>query len=894
MTSQQKQFTKKVEETHNLDEIKTLCFDLGLIYDELPGDRLSLKVLSLIIASYKADHFESFYPLLLQTHPHEKWPSLKEIRSYDWESIASKTNFPNSIQKWINQIGNNNQIIQGNKNFVMGENAQYFGRDGYIAGGDINFYVIPPEEVAAVGIDLNKKQAGWDGRIPYLGLRSFRNDEKDALFYFGRETLVKRLFERVEEENFIGVVGPSGSGKSSVVRAGLIYGLQSGRFASQQRWKVISLRPGVTPLKQLGMAVVRDTGVFDLGQRLIEQMGKEGGISLLAETLEAILPDGENERCLLFIDQFEELFVQTKDESEREWFIEQLVAAAKGRIVIVAAMRIDFLSDVTRYPALRKLFNDQIELVGEMSTADLRKAITLPALAVGVDIEPGLVKEVIEEMHGEPGALAMMSFALRDLFDATKLHTGDKFILSREAYLERGGVLYSLEHHAKSIFDTHLKEDEELVTHLFSRLVEIGERGVITRRQAHFEELVPHKADAAKVTSIIEILSRDGVRLLAVRNAEEDNRVSGDDIDGKRDQVVEISHEKLIDAWPWLKELIATDRDLIRLRNRVRHDAEMWQQEEEIGYLWSGGRLTQIEETPSRFNIGLDPLSLDFIEASFKRRETERREKEASHQRELTQERARLTAARRAQRWQLVVIFILFGLIMIPVGEWGRQQLLKRQAKTLLTVGVTIDKQFYWGFWGRESNLVSIVVAGFAVEMHEVTNWQYSRCVLGGECEEPVNPITYQTITLGDHPVVNVTAYQADSYCQWLGRRLPKSEEWENVSNSHLKINRDETESPVSTSPVIKSYSPSFQGSDFVYGLDDNVREWTTSPENPLSFTQIETTVEWVIEGSEEKIEQDLIVRGGSFKGDFENGKTSYVQSTFRENVGFRCYMDLK
>ena len=253
----------------------------------------------------------------------------------------------------------------------------------------------------------------------------------------------------MQEANFIVVSGPSGSGKSSVARAGLLHALRQGRVERSEQWLLAAMTPQGDPLEQLAKAVERLTGTPASGDYLREQ-GRDNPLALLAQ-VEALLQEDGRQRCLLLVDQFEETFTQTKDPALQAAFIKLLTSAVReehSRLIVVLSMRSDFVSHCAKYPALRALMSRQFQLVGAMAPRDLTKAITLPALAVGAEIDPRLVAAIINEMKGEPGALPLMSFALRDLFEAEKTKKGEPLDLTLPAYLERGGIESALERHA--------------------------------------------------------------------------------------------------------------------------------------------------------------------------------------------------------------------------------------------------------------------------------------------------------------------------------------------------------------------------------------------------------------------------------------------------------------
>ncbi len=235
-------------------------------------------------------------------------------------------------------------------------------------------------------------------------------------------------------------------------------------------------------------------------------------------------------------------------------------------------------------------------------------------------------------MKGEPGALPLMSFALRDLFEAEKTKKGEPMDLTLPEYLQRGGIESALERHANQVFNDFSDEQKALAQNVFSKLIEIGQGRVDTRRTAAFAELVPANANADAVAAVVARLAAEDVRLITTSGVE-----SGEEItEALTTQVtVTLSHEKLIDAWPWLRRLVDENREIIALQNQINSDAQAWSNGNDAGFLYRGGRLLQIEEHIETLRPNLDALSLRFIQASINLRQAEEREKEAARLREL-------------------------------------------------------------------------------------------------------------------------------------------------------------------------------------------------------------------------------------------------------------------
>jgi len=311
------------------------------------------------------------------------------------------------------------QIKVGNISDVSGEVN--------IAGGDLTIYEGLSVEEVAVLLEKQSKTyqvKPFDGRCPYKGLDVF--EEEDAELFFGREKLVADLVGRVKESRTVFITGPSGSGKSSLVRAGLIYALKQGAVKDlhSERWLYETIKPGRDPLEALAMAFSRLKSP-ELGNYFRQHLDDA---NILDECAESALSGRGDQRLVFFIDQFEEIFTQVgTKESERVAFLNLLTHAAtveNGRMIVLFSMRSDFVSNCATYPQLNALLNQQFVQIGAMQPEELVSAIAQPALRVGLRIDPDLIAQIINDMQGEPGALPLMQFALKDLFDAEQAKAG--------------------------------------------------------------------------------------------------------------------------------------------------------------------------------------------------------------------------------------------------------------------------------------------------------------------------------------------------------------------------------------------------------------------------------------------------------------------------------------
>ncbi len=500
--------------------------------------------------------------------------------------------------------------VKASNNSVAVDTIQVGGSiQGSMVIGSNNVIGFSAEQVSILieQISTTFRPKKFDGSCPYKGLDYFEED--DANLFFGREKLVEDLVERVKDSRTVFITGPSGSGKSSLVRAGLLHSLRDGAIKGSKTWLYETMKPSRDPLTELARVASSFAQTTNAGDEVLAKAAVDP--SIFARWCEIALKNKRDHRAVLFIDQFEELFTQLNPEKAAT-FINLLDSAAtseNGRVILVFAMRSDFISNCATFPRLNALVNQQFVQIGAMLPDELVSAIAQPALRVGLQIDPDLVAQIINDMQGEPGSLPLMQFALKDLFDIQQ-EKGRDITLTRVGYLERGGIRKALERHADKTFSDFNMEEQELARSIFTGLIEIGRGTTDTRRTAIFDELVPSKAKAHEIENIVRKLA--DARLITT-----------DEIAGK--DTVTISHEKLIEAWPWLKKLVNENRDVIALQNEITEDAREWDEHNrDSSYLYSGGRLLGAQDKIRNNKVHLSGLSEQFIRAALAKRQRTR------------------------------------------------------------------------------------------------------------------------------------------------------------------------------------------------------------------------------------------------------------------------------
>ncbi len=499
------------------------------------------------------------------------------------------------------------------------------GRDKIIHGDEYIGYTAAQVTVLLDKIRTEHQSKPFDGHSPYIGLASFQ--ERDADKFFGRETLTAELVTRVgtsaaSNARAVFVAGPSGSGKSSLVRAGLVPALRKGKVAGSEHWLYETMKPGRASLHELARVVSSLANSPDAGDDLRAHSLNDA--ERLHRWADIALKDDSQRRAVIVIDQFEEIFTQlaSERENERAAFLNLLTHAAtveNGRVLVIFTLRSDFVTNCASYPNLNALVNQQFIQVGAMTPDELVSAIARPAYQVGLRIDPALISQIVNDVRGEPGALPLMQFALQDLFEAEK----HKAQLTLDGYLARGSLHQALERHADAEFAKLDDAEKQLARTVFSGLIEIGRGREDTKRTALFGELVPAGADAARVKTLITKLA--DARLITT-----------DKQDGK--ETVTLAHERLIDAWDWLRRLVDENRDAIALQNEIAQDAQEWEQHKrDESYLYRGARLATAQEKLQNKQLVLSGLAQEFVKMAIAVRERERAEREAARQRELQQ-----------------------------------------------------------------------------------------------------------------------------------------------------------------------------------------------------------------------------------------------------------------
>jgi WD40 repeat protein len=420
---------------------------------------------------------------------------------------------------------------------------------------------------------------------PYPGLAMFQ--PQDAELFFGRGALVGELVRRLRARRFLAVFGPSGAGKSSVVRAGVVPAVGG---------PVVVLTPGAHPMAELAVRLARHAGVSAGG--LLDELraDPERARLMVRQGLHDVPPDVD---LLVVVDQFEEVFASCADPGERAEFVAALLAMCRepdGRARVVLAVRADHYARFTEFPELLAVSTDAQVLIGGMSPAELREAVTRPAERRGARVEGALAATIVAEVSDSPGALPLAAHALREAW-----HRRQGAMVMLAGYRAAGGVAGAVAHTAERTYERLSEQERAVARRVLLRMVDVGPDGVVTRRRLSRAEV-----DAIeRATAVIEALA--AARLVST----------------DRD-TVEIAHEALIRGWPRLRDWVEESRAGLRLHRQLTEAAAAWESlGRDEGALYRGLRLSAAVEAEF---TDLTRVEREFLEAGRALRDREARQ----------------------------------------------------------------------------------------------------------------------------------------------------------------------------------------------------------------------------------------------------------------------------
>ena len=461
---------------------------------------------------------------------------------------------------------------------AAGDRSELHATQAAVAGGVVDLQTAN-ERTRLYAVD-EPPEATEPLACPFRGLAPF--DAAHAEYFFGRERLTAELVARLVGSTLLAVVGPSGSGKSSAVRAGLLPALADGVVPGSERWRRVVMRPGARPLAELSRTLAR----------AVPEAGGEDPAPWIADALER-LPDGE--RLVLFVDQLEEVFVACRDEAEREAFFDALLegaADADERLVMVLAIRTDFYGRCAEHAELSTAVAANQVLVGPMRRDELRRAIELPARRAALRVEPRLVSALVGDVAGEPGGLPLLSAALLELWQQRDGRT-----LRHRAYERSGGVDGAVARLAEDAYQRLSEAERSRARLMLLRLAGDDEAAeAFVRRRVALDELeLERDPDAARALTVLT-----DARLLTVDEG-----------------AVEVAHEALLREWPRLRGWLEADAEGRRLHNHLIGASQEWRDSErDPAELYRGARLAAALDWAAEHDPELNELEREFLDES--------------------------------------------------------------------------------------------------------------------------------------------------------------------------------------------------------------------------------------------------------------------------------------
>ncbi len=450
------------------------------------------------------------------------------------------------------------------------------------------------------------------GQAPFLGLLAF--DVEHSHLFFGRDRETEDLLERLDAAPFLAVVGDSGSGKSSLVRAGLVPAVHRGQFRgggpSAETWNVLILKPGADPFSSLAAALVELSPDKDPATRLRTSSAcskqLEAGVDGLQGCIAAIVRAGT--RTLVVVDQFEELFTLVERADEGQRFIETLLRAATASgdrpVHCLITLRSDYLDECWGVPELWQAMRVNEYSLSRIGRERLRDVIEKPAVMAGARFEPGLTERILTDVGDEPGNLPLLEHALLELWERRSQR-----LLTHAAYEEIGGLQGALEHRAEEIFERFDDEERKQARRIYLSLVSAGVKSEATRRRADLREFAPPDAASAPAGKVLDRLVQE--RLVIISR-------SGDPETGE--ETAEIAHEALIRGWRRLQRWLDEDREFLLWRQRAKVLVNAWEDSgQDDAALLRGAPLAEARRWLEERGVDLHPDGRAFIQKSIAR-----------------------------------------------------------------------------------------------------------------------------------------------------------------------------------------------------------------------------------------------------------------------------------
>jgi DNA-binding SARP family transcriptional activator/WD40 repeat protein len=488
------------------------------------------------------------------------------------------------------------------------------------------------------------------GVCPWRGLRSY--EVEDARWFAGRERLVAQLVARLAGARLLSLVGASGSGKSSVLRAGLLAALASDVLPGSAGWRVVTLRPGAHPMR-------------GLARRSLGPADPDEAADPLGQLVSA--PGGHDGRVIVAVDQFEEVWTVCSDDGERRQFLDTLAELAtdsRSPVSVVVAVRADFMGKLADHDALSALVNDGTVLVGALTPSEVRRAIRRPATAAHLVLDDGLADTIVSDAGDEPGLLPLLSATMTQLWERR-----EGAALTYAAYVGLGNLSGAIATLAEETYAKLSASQRETARHLLLRLTGAGDAAGVTRRRVPTTEVF--SLPRPDVREVVEELSAG--RLLTVS-----------------DGAVEVAHEALFREWPRLRAWLVEDASGRAVQRRLAVSAAEWDAEgREPSGLWTGARLASGLDVARVRPDELTPVEREFLEAGRQALDAEQR---------LAEERAAATSRQNRRLRRLVagvgvmlVVALVAGLLAWRAQREAEAASVSAEAKGLAASALNIE-----------------------------------------------------------------------------------------------------------------------------------------------------------------------------------------------------------
>jgi formylglycine-generating enzyme required for sulfatase activity len=660
------------------------------------------------------------------------------------------------------------------------------------------------------------------GEEPYKGLQYF--DVTDAELFFGREKLTAELVDHVRRHSFLAVIGASGSGKSSLVRAGLVAALQKGELLhdgsfppeGSVAWPALILTPTSRPLENLAEQFIRKFKLSRDSRGLANELLHDPG-TLLHAVKQAIDSSQREEnhhrarRLILVVDQFEELFTLLHIDNEhnsskihqiQQAYIDNLLCAVmppsqreeyNASVVVILTLRADFYDQCGKFDNLRQALESRQKYIGPMVQDELRQAIERPLQCFDWFIQHGLVELLLDDVGKEPGALPLLSHALLETWKQRSGRT-----LTFAGYFAIGRVQGAIAETAEKTLRELNPEQQQTAKKVFLRLTEITEDAGATRRRVALSVLLAERPDQSFVKIVLDLLAEKRLITLNKDISEQTNSEIGreDPTDAYEEITVEVAHEALIREWPtlqtWLREnwsALLTQRQLVRAANEwKRHNFEK-------SYLYQGTRLALALEQSENQTLEFDPLARDFVRASMQAVKRSRFFTITSLIIGTTVVAVLSTLAVLAVNGYLNRLLfppLPINWVLIKAGEFRMgstdQDIKFAQGLPDYSTSVAPSKENPFPLLSEydlsnEQPEHMVYLDNYKISKYETTNKQYYQCVRAGVCTVPVND-KYANAAFENFPVTDINWEDARKFCEWNDALLPTEAEWEKAARA--------------------------------------------------------------------------------------------------------------